>query len=398
MDELEPRDLAAWEAPELPADFEDRVMARLADAPPSEAPTPLRPRRGWVVAAAVTAVAAALVLAFGLPKSETPTPAAEFESEPMSGQVADARMPTTLELAPGVRAVAQRGSTISWETKPEGIAVQQVKGQVDYEVQPGTPLRVHTKAGAIDVTGTRFSVEVHAMSDAFSPRMRTLVPAGFAVAATAVAVVVVQQGSVEASNEHGSARVEAGSHAVMSDRSAPRGESESQLADAAPVAAPSPSRKPRASAKDRRDFQAKRAKIEAALKQRARMQAKDSAPPEPEPEAPRPELKSKIEGKLDKDYIRERVREDLVPLAIECYNSVLEVDPEFGGRLVLEFDILGDEDVGGIVDDVQPGAGTDPMPPDFVECMSESMMTVTMPPPEGGGRVHVTYPLLFEPE
>ncbi|MEM7154290.1 MAG: hypothetical protein AAF799_15700 [Myxococcota bacterium] len=395
MDELEPRDLAAWEAPELPADFEDRVMARLSEEPlvhaaPMEAPTPASSSRGWVVAGVVTALAAALLLIVGMPTPEATTP------EPSPRRVAEARTTTIVELGPGVRAVAQPGATISWETKPEGIAVQQVEGQVDYEVQPGTPMRVQTKAGSVEVTGTRFTVEVHAMSEVFSPRMRTLIPAGLGAAAAVVAVVAVQQGSVEARNEHGAARIEAGSHATMTDRTAPK--TESAPAEAVPVAQ-APVRTPKASAQDRRKHQATRAKIKAALQKRAEEKAKAALPPEePAAGANGEETEDPFKGHLDKDYIREAVREDLIPLAIECYDDVLQVDPKFGGRLVLEFDILGDEDVGGIVDDVQPGEGTDPMPPDFVECMSESMMTVTMPPPEGGGIVHVTYPLLFEPE
>ena len=43
------------------------------------------------------------------------------------------------------------------------------------------------------------------------------------------------------------------------------------------------------------------------------------------------------------------------------------------------------------------GEGTDIAHPEFIECMSESMMTVMFPPPDGGGMVHVSYPFVFEP-
>lgn len=391
MDELPPRDLDAWEVDELPADFEDRVMARLEAGPspaePSATVHPL-PRRRRVVP--LVAVAVAMAAALTLVWSRGPSPA------PTTGTIAAAEETRVVRPRPGVEAVVSPGGALRWSEQGDGLRVEQDHGEVRYQITPGTAVAVHTPAGIVEVTGTLFTVEVVPVSEASQRNSRILLSTA-AVAATVIAVVVVHEGSVDAHNERGRTEVRAGSRAVMSDASAPHlaPEEAPQLAQA-PTPAPS---KPRVSEEERRRHAATRKRIEQALAQRAA-----ARPPEPSAEEPPPEpsdpfngLRASLDGNLDREYVREAIKRDLIPLAHDCYGSVLEVDPEFGGRLVLEFDIMGDEEVGGIVDDAKPGEGTDMMHPEFLECMSESMMTVMFPPPEGGGVVHVTYPFLFEP-
>ncbi|MBX7082017.1 MAG: AgmX/PglI C-terminal domain-containing protein [Nannocystaceae bacterium] len=100
-------------------------------------------------------------------------------------------------------------------------------------------------------------------------------------------------------------------------------------------------------------------------------------------------------GTLDKDYIRARIQEDLVPLAQECYESALEDDAALAGKLTMHFDIVGDADVGGVVDGAQVDPGSEIKHPALLECMRESMMSLSFAPPEGGGTVSVTYPFVF---
>lgn len=392
MDELEPRDLATWEVDELPADFEDRVMARLRVEPSTAATASVHPlprrRRVLAVVVATVAVAAAIVLAWRV----------GGDSPPRTGMVAVADEPTVVTPWPGVEAVVSPGGAMSWEVADDQVRVEQAEGQVRYHVTPGTAVAVHTPAGTIDVTGTLFTVEVLAVSDANKRSSRLLLTTA-AAAATVLAIVVVHEGSVDASNERGTAAIAAGSGAVMSDASGPRllPEPPPQVAQAPEPPAP---KKHYASPEQLRRHAAAREQIQQALAQRASAHPKPEAPPAEPEQAPSglPNgLRTVIEGNLDKEYIREAVRKDLIPLAHDCYGSMLEIDPNFAGTLVLEFDIMGDEDVGGIVDDVKPAEGTDMTNPEFVECMSESMMTVMFPPPEGGGMVHVTYPMQFEP-
>lgn len=156
-------------------------------------------------------------------------------------------------------------------------------------------------------------------------------------------------------------------------------------APTAKAPAPTPADDDASRARDRARRDALRQQIEAA--QRARTQRKADEPSDPE-----------AVGELPKEYIRERVREDLVPLALECYTSALEDDEELAGRLVFQFRIVGEPDVGGIVDDAQIAPESDIQHAELQECMRESLMSMSFDPPENGGAVDVTYPFEFSPE
>jgi hypothetical protein len=151
----------------------------------------------------------------------------------------------------------------------------------------------------------------------------------------------------------------------------------------APTPAPAPDDASRARDRARRD--ALRQQIEAA--QRARTHRKADEPSDPE-----------AVGELPKEYIRERVRDDLIPLALECYTSALEDDEKLAGKLVFQFRIVGEPDVGGIVDDAQIAPESDIQHAELQECMRESLMSMSFDPPENGGAVDVTYPFEFSPD
>lgn len=98
---------------------------------------------------------------------------------------------------------------------------------------------------------------------------------------------------------------------------------------------------------------------------------------------------------LSKDYIRDQVRA-LLPLLTECYTNALEKDPKIAGKLVVNFAIGGEPDVGGIVEesevDVQASSITDA---GMIECVRETMYGAEFIAPPEGGRVVVHYPFEF---
>jgi len=99
-----------------------------------------------------------------------------------------------------------------------------------------------------------------------------------------------------------------------------------------------------------------------------------------------------------KAYIRERVRE-IVPFVRECYDDALARDPELGGRVTVSFTIEGEPDVGGVIgtSDVDE-AETTVDDPEFVACVEETMYTIEVAPPAGGGAVLVRFPFEFSTE
>lgn len=102
---------------------------------------------------------------------------------------------------------------------------------------------------------------------------------------------------------------------------------------------------------------------------------------------------------LDPEYIRSAIAEQLVPVAIECYESALADDPKLAGKLVAEFTLIGVEEVGGVVEESSIKADESTLDSEFVrECVRESMMAVTFDSPPDGGQVLVTYAFEFSPE
>ncbi|HFE45681.1 MAG TPA: AgmX/PglI C-terminal domain-containing protein [Nannocystis exedens] len=100
-------------------------------------------------------------------------------------------------------------------------------------------------------------------------------------------------------------------------------------------------------------------------------------------------------GPLSPEYIKDRISEDLMPLAVECYELALDESPDLQGGLALHFRIEGEPDVGGLVVDAKLTDDSEIQHPGLVECMRESMMSVSFDPPEDGGAIEVTYPFAF---
>lgn len=131
----------------------------------------------------------------------------------------------------------------------------------------------------------------------------------------------------------------------------------------------------------------------------------DAAPTEPGasaglyPEMPSAELRDDAGMTETAKYIQRRVREELFPLARQCYGAQLEKNPKLAGRFVMHFRIVGDRRVGGVVDTAYADDAGTLTDPEFSKCMTESMMSVTFDAPPGkSGQVTVTYPIEFSPD
>lgn len=100
---------------------------------------------------------------------------------------------------------------------------------------------------------------------------------------------------------------------------------------------------------------------------------------------------------LDKEYIQERVREDFFPMAKQCYEELLARKPSAAGRFVVKFKIVGDEKVGGVVDEAEVDPSSTLVDEKMSTCLRESMLAMAFKPPHKGGSVTVTYPIQFSP-
>ena len=100
---------------------------------------------------------------------------------------------------------------------------------------------------------------------------------------------------------------------------------------------------------------------------------------------------------LSPAYIQQRIREDLKPMAEKCYEDLLSKHPDAGGTANMEFTIVADEKLGGVVEDTKLGDGSSLVDPAFSTCLLESLSTVSFPAPAKGGKTTVHYPLTFSP-
>jgi hypothetical protein len=355
MGEIERDDLDAWEVEDLPDDFEDRVMAALEGEAKPRSRAPI-----WI------ALAAAVVLGVVGVFAASQLRLAQRDQGAL-----------IVDLSGGAMAWPEPGARID----VDAADVRQSAGTVLYEVPQGIPLVVMTDAGDVRVSGTRFSVEVMEMNET---TRRTLMGAGALAMGTIAVAVYVHDGSVTLANERGEVKVGATQQAFATDATAPTRAGEPK--EKRTVAAAPPPAEERARKRQHRDEM--RARIQRALESRPEPRS-SSAAEEAEP--------AETFGTLNKEYIREVVREQVVELVRECYENALEHEPEMAGRISLEFTIVGDESVGGVIEEVVVGEGTTLLDPELGECVSESMASATFSPPEGGGSVQVTYPFIFEP-
>ena len=141
-----------------------------------------------------------------------------------------------------------------------------------------------------------------------------------------------------------------------------------------------------------------RARILETLKKRGEPIRPDPQPKQAAAPPPKKEEAQETHGKYDPDYIRATFREDMFPLLKSCYEGALKRRPDLAGKLVLNFTIVGDRDVGGVLEDADVADDSTLKDDDMETCVKESLMTLTFDkPPSGGGYVTVRYPVAFSP-
>jgi RNA polymerase sigma factor (sigma-70 family) len=162
-------------------------------------------------------------------------------------------------------------------------------------------------------------------------------------------------------------------------------------------------------AEARRTRDAMRADIVEALRKRDAAAPKAPAPPPPPaataraaaPAAPAddaPPSPGAARGHYEPAYIQSVFREAMFPLMRQCYENALAQKPALAGKIALDFTIVADPDVGGVVDEAELAPDSDLDDSEMATCIRESLLTLTFDkPPSGGGYVTVKYPVEFSP-
>lgn len=107
-------------------------------------------------------------------------------------------------------------------------------------------------------------------------------------------------------------------------------------------------------------------------------------------------IKDKSDGELSD--LMDAVSKDLMPLADECYEAAVERDPTIAGMIDINLEVVGDEDVGGIVESFELGDENEIQDEQMIECIRETTLSTLFPAPADTGRRGARLTLRFEPE
>ncbi|PRP96396.1 hypothetical protein [Enhygromyxa salina] len=132
------------------------------------------------------------------------------------------------------------------------------------------------------------------------------------------------------------------------------------------------------------------------LAQQAR-RANEPAPARPdraepvEAAAPTGELRNRIGGHED---LLAQLNTDFMPLAGECIDAARERDPDLGGMLTVNVEIMSDEELGSIVETVEFGDQDGINDEELRTCIRETTLSMILPEaPTGQEQFMLTLPL-----
>ncbi len=112
--------------------------------------------------------------------------------------------------------------------------------------------------------------------------------------------------------------------------------------------------------------------------------------------APRPALPA-LAGTISKDDIRAGVRA-VIPLLAECYDAAQGRLSIKEGKIIVQMHLSGEPDVGTLIEKAEiEGDAHFTKDAELVECLQQTMLSVELPPIEGGGTIDITYPIAFAP-
>ncbi len=121
-----------------------------------------------------------------------------------------------------------------------------------------------------------------------------------------------------------------------------------------------------------------------------------SESPTPEPRGGAGSITDRSDGTLS--VFVGTINDDFMPLADECYAQARQTQPDLGGLLDLEFSIIADEEVGGLVDEIDVGKENEVQHEGMLECIRESMLSTYFPSPQDTGRRGVRLTMRLQPD
>ncbi|HLT38415.1 MAG TPA: hypothetical protein VK034_19145 [Enhygromyxa sp.] len=118
---------------------------------------------------------------------------------------------------------------------------------------------------------------------------------------------------------------------------------------------------------------------------------------EPDEEQPRPPgtLRDRIGGR---SALTEALNHDFIPLADECVEQARARLPELEGMVAIGLDTVADAELGGIVEAVAMQPNNEIDDPELIECLSQTALSMILPPPPESGKEQFVITMPIEPE
>jgi hypothetical protein len=108
--------------------------------------------------------------------------------------------------------------------------------------------------------------------------------------------------------------------------------------------------------------------------------ARPRAPTDPRPPG---NLRDNLGGR---EALVARLNEDFMPLAAECIEDAQARMPQLAGMLAIGLETIADEELGAVVEVAEPAPASTVLDPLLLECIRESALSLTLPPPLTSGR------------
>lgn len=86
-----------------------------------------------------------------------------------------------------------------------------------------------------------------------------------------------------------------------------------------------------------------------------------------------------------------------MPLADECIEQARARLPELEGMVAIGLDTVADEELGGIVESVAMQPNNEVDDPELIECLSQTALSMILPPPPESGREQFVITMPIEP-
>lgn len=119
-------------------------------------------------------------------------------------------------------------------------------------------------------------------------------------------------------------------------------------------------------------------------------------PRSPTDPRPRGSLRNNLGGR---DALVAHLNEEFMPLASECLEQAEARSPRLSGMLAIRLETIADEELGAVVDAAEPAPTNNVVDPLLLECIRESALSLTLPPPLTSGRekFEITLPVGPQP-